>query len=209
MVQCVEISLGRDDYATVCPTKEEATEAGKVSQAAAVTTITTTTNTITTLAVVEPTGCSKWDKDYTMYSCASLPTCCPGYEGKGMSPTSVQCIDIALGRAYATICDETATEAGKISQVADVTTITTTEATEAAKISQAAAVTTISTTTAITATRAVVEPTACSKWDSDYTMYSCASLPTCCPGYEGKGMSPTTIQCVEISLGRAYNTICD
>lgn len=49
---------------------------------------------------------------------------------------------------------------------------------------------------------------ACSTWESDTTMYTCATLPSCCDGYTGKGISADTVQCVPASW-EPYEVVCD
>lgn len=47
----------------------------------------------------------------------------------------------------------------------------------------------------------------CSTWESDSTMYTCATLPSCCDGYAGKGISADTVQCVPASW-EPYEVVC-
>jgi hypothetical protein len=37
-------------------------------------------------------ACSTWDKDTTMYTCETVPTCCEGYRGMGLDAKTVQCV---------------------------------------------------------------------------------------------------------------------
>jgi len=48
----------------------------------------------------------------------------------------------------------------------------------------------------------------CSKWNTDTTMYNCETVPKCCTGFEAKGISTDTVQCVEKSLGDDYAVMC-
>jgi len=50
-------------------------------------------------------------------------------------------------------------------------------------------------------------PAQCSRWNIDTTMYSCETVPKCCPGFEAKGLTTDTVQCVEKSYG-AYAVMC-
>jgi hypothetical protein len=37
-------------------------------------------------------ACSTWEKDKSMYTCATVPACCHGYTGMGLAEDSVQCV---------------------------------------------------------------------------------------------------------------------
>merc|ERR1740130_1061010 len=50
-------------------------------------------------------------------------------------------------------------------------------------------------------------PAQCSRWNIDTTMYHCETVPKCCPGFEAKGLTTDTVQCVEKSYG-AYAVMC-